>query len=139
MISKIIALMKKYREIILYLVFGFSSMLLNMAVYALSFNVLHIPNVVSTVIAWFAAVIFAFFTNKIFVFESKTKKTNEKLTEFFSFFGCRIATGLVDVLIMFVSVDALGFNSTIWKFISNVVITVLNYIASKFWIFKKKQ
>jgi len=139
MISKIIALIKSYKEIVLYLVFGVSSMILNMVTYEVCYDCLGIENVPSTVVAWFVAVLFAFITNKLFVFESKRYGIKAILIEFLSFFGCRIATGCVDVAIMFVSVDLLSLNATLWKFISNVVITVLNYIASKLLIFRKKK
>ena len=93
-------------------------------------------NVPSTVAAWVLSVLVAFFTNRSFVFESKESSAAGRWREFVSFFGCRVLTGLLDVLIMAVTVDVLGWNGLIWKVISNVIVIVLNYIASKFFIFK---
>ena len=80
-----------------------------------------------------------FFTNKIYVFESRRASVIEKLKEFTSFFGCRILTGVLDVVIMALAVDYLKWNSLIWKLISNIIVTVVNFVASKFIIFKKQK
>ena len=102
------------------------------------YELLLVNNVLSTILAWLAAVIFAFVTNKVFVFESKRNNATEKLSEITSFFGCRILTGILDVVIMAVAVDYLKWNSLLWKLISNIIVTIINYIASKFFIFKDK-
>lgn len=132
---KLKALYQKYRQIFWYLFFGVCTMILNTVCYAVLYEIFHVGNVPSTVVAWLAAVIVAFVTNKIIVFESR----GAGLFEFVSFFGCRIATGLLDVLIMWLAVDVLAGNSVLWKLISNVIITVLNYVVSKFWIFTKRK
>lgn len=129
-------MLKKYKEIILYLFFGVCTTVINMLVYALMYEWLRVNNVISTILAWLAAVVFAFVTNKVFVFESKREGITEFLHEFTAFFGCRILTGVLDVVVMIVAVDVLGKSSLIWKFISNVIVTILNYVASKFYIFR---
>lgn len=91
----------------------------------------------STVIAWTTAVLFAFITNKIWVFESKTYYANNLIREIAFFFVARIITGFIDVVIMYVAVDLLLFNPSLWKFISNITIIGLNYIASKLVVFRK--
>ncbi len=128
----------KYRGMILYVFFGGCATVVNMAAYYISYNMLGIANVPSTIIAWVAAVIFAFFSNKLWVFESKSWAKDVVLHEAWSFFAARIATGLLDVGVMYLAVDVMGWNSTLWKLISNVIVIILNYIASKFFIFKKK-
>ncbi|MBR2634311.1 MAG: GtrA family protein [Clostridia bacterium] len=135
-ISKLLALCRKRREALFYLIFGGLAALLNTAAYGLFFHVLLLSNAQSTALAWLFAVLFAFFTNKTLVFQSR-KGLRAGLKEFFSFFLCRAATGAVDLGIMVLAVDLLGQNSILWKILSNVVITVLNYLAGKFWIFKK--
>lgn len=127
---------QKYREVVLYLFFGICTTAVNTICYGLTYELISINNIVSTIIAWLAAVIFAFVTNKIFVFQSQSTNIMEQLREVVSFFGCRLATGVLDVIIMAVAVDYLGWNGLLWKLISNVIVTIINYVASKFWIFK---
>ena len=134
--TKLKALFMKYRSMILYVVFGAFTTLVNMAAYGLCFNVAGIPNVPSTVIAWILAVSFAFVTNKLWVFDSKKWDKKTLLHEIPTFFGARALTGLLDVGIMYVSVDVLHWNAMLWKLISNVIVIILNYIASKLVIFK---
>ena len=131
------SLYQKYRQIFWYLFFGVCTMILNTVCYTVLYEVLGVPNVPSTIVAWLAAVIVAFVTNKLVVFESRGR-AGKGLFELVSFFGCRVATGLLDVGIMWIAVDLLAGNSVLWKLVSNVIITVLNYIVSKFFIFKSK-
>ena len=137
--AKIRELIHKYRSLILYVAFGGMTTLVNMAAYWLCFDVLGIPNVPSTVIAWILAVSFAFITNKLWVFESKSFDAKTLRHEIPTFFGARLLTGLLDVGIMYAAVDVLQWNALLWKLISNVIVIILNYIASKLVIFKKKQ
>ena len=132
-------LWEKYKSLVLYAVFGGLTTLVNMGAYWLCFNAIGIPNVPATIIAWLLAVCFAFITNKLWVFDSKSFDKKTLWHEIPTFFGARIATGLLDVLIMYVAVDVLKWDSMVWKLISNVIVIVLNYIASKLVIFKKKE
>ncbi len=134
--DKIRGLLNKYRSFILYADFGVLTTIVNMVVYYLCFNIMGIPNVPSTIIAWVMAVSFAFITNKLWVFDSKSFSAKTLKHEIPTFFGARIATGLLDVGIMYLAVDVLNWNSTLWKLISNILVIILNYIASKLIIFK---
>jgi len=136
LIQKFTKIYSAHRQIILYLIFGVCTTLINTVCYWLLYELLVFSNVLSTVIAWLVAVIFAFITNKLYVFESKRTNLHAQLTEFASFFGCRILTGILDVVIMAVTVDLLKWNGLVWKLISNIIVTIVNYIASKFLIFK---
>ena len=136
LIQKIITAILVYKQIILYLFFGVCTTAINTVCYWLLYDVLSVGNIISTVVAWLAAVIFAFITNKFCVFESKKTSVSDQLREVTSFFGCRILTGILDVVIMAVSVDMLHGNGLLWKLISNIIVTIINYIASKFLIFK---
>ena len=127
---------EKYKSYILYVVFGAGTTLVNFASYYLFYNVLGLPNVPSVVISQLLAISFAFITNKIWVFESKSFDGKTLAHEIPTFFGARLATLLLDVLIMYLAVDVFHFNSTLWKLISNVIIIILNYIASKLFIFR---
>ena len=127
----------KYRSIIMYIFFGGCTTIINLATYYLFHNVLSISNVPATIIAWLLAVIFAFVTNKLWVFDSKSWEKNVLLHELWTFFAARIATGIFDVVIMYLAVDVMNMNSTIWKLISNIIVIILNYIASKLVIFNR--
>lgn len=136
--ERIIELIKKYKELITYGIFGVLTTIINIVTYAFLYNQLGVSNVVSNVIAWILSVLFAYVTNKIWVFESKSTEPGVLLREMVSFFGCRLATGLLDLAIMYVTVDVLALNSTLMKCISNVIVIVANYVFSKLVIFKKK-
>ena len=135
--KKIFALLKKYKQIILYLIFGALTTALNVAVYWLMAHPLGVPTLPSTLVAWVAGVLFAFFTNKFIVFESRSK--GGFWLELGSFTLARVVTGALDALIMLVFVDLLLFNDLIVKIISNIVVIILNYIFSKFIIFRKNR
>lgn len=134
-----IDLIKKYKGIISYLFFGVCTTLVNMVTYHVCYDIWGIFNVASTVIAWVLAVLFAFVTNKMFVFDSPSWTARVLRYEIPSFFGCRLLTGVMDVVIMYVAVDLMGWNAMMWKLLSNVLVIVLNYVASKLIIFKKKR
>lgn len=132
------ALLEKYRGLILYAVFGALTTAINIAAYALCYRVLHIPNVPSNVIAWILAVLFAFVTNKLYVFESKSLERGTVLRELVSFVSARLATGLLDLAVMFVGVDLLHGPDLVFKVGSNVIVIILNYVLSKLIVFRKK-
>ena len=120
----------------MYLFFGICTTAINTICYWLLYDVLTLSNIVSTILAWLAAVVFAFVTNKRFVFESKRTNTTERINEVVSFFGCRLLTGILDVAIMAITVDMLQWNGLLWKLFSNIIVTIINYVASKYLIFK---
>ena len=90
---------------------------------------------VANIISWVAAVIFAYFTNRIFVFKSTNKN---KLSEFTKFVGSRIISLFMDMAVMFLIVTVLSFEDFIGKIVSQVVVTIANYILSKLFVFNKK-
>ena len=138
MIEKIKALILKYQDMILYVFFGALATLVNTASYYLCYNIIGMSNVPSVIIAWLLAVVFAFFTNKLWVFKSKSFAPDVLKHEIPTFFGARLLTGLLDLGIMYLAVDVLHGNGTVWKLISNILVIILNYVASKLIIFKKK-
>ena len=135
LIGKGINIYNQYKMPILYIIFGGLTTLVNILVYFLCYDVSGLSNVLSTIIAWILSVIFAFITNKLYVFESKE---NNVFYEISTFFGCRFGTGILDVGLMYLTVDILKWNALLMKIISNVIVIVLNYILSKVIIFKKK-
>lgn len=130
-------LLQKSKPIILYGIFGILTTLVNVAVYYLFYERVGLSNLTSTVVAWFFAVLFAFVTNKIFVFDSKSWKYQMVVSEVLKFFGCRLGTGCIEVGMMVLFVDMLHFSGTIMKLITNCIVIVLNYVLSKLIIFRK--
>ena len=88
--------------------------------------------------AWVISVFFAYVTNKQFVFESKSWKKEIVIKEMSSFFVCRTLTGVLDLAIMMTGVDFLHLYDIGVKVFANVLVIILNYIASKVVIFKKE-
>lgn len=135
---------KKFEEAINYLFFGFLAFLVNMFAYAVAAKVLGADNdkvvlvLIATVFAWVAAVLFAYWTNRTFVFKSKVMEKAEVRKEFFSFIGARVVTGVMELVIMYIMVDLADINDLISKFVCNVIVIVSNYIFSKLWVFRKK-
>ena len=135
--EKIKELLKKYKFIILYGIFGVLTTIINIAVYGIFYSVLGFSNVFSNVIAWVLSVLFAFITNKLWVFESKNFSFKIFMKELGSFTVCRLATGALDLGIMFVGVDLLKGPAMILKVASNIIVIILNYVMSKLFVFKK--
>lgn len=136
--SKSVNPLKKHKEFLLYAFFGILTTLVNIVSYYLLYNMLFIKNVPAVIISWALSVAFAFFTNKLFVFESRSFKLSIVLRESATFFSARLFTGILDVIIMYIAVDLLLLDSLFWKIVSNVIVVILNYILSKIWIFKKQ-
>lgn len=129
----------KYKTQILYLIFGVVTTIVNIVCYAIFAKLLKIDPMISTIIAWILSVIVAFLTNKIYVFESKTNSKNEIVKEVISFFASRLASLGIDVLIMFIGVNLLKIDDMIVKILSNIIVIVINYFLSKYFIFKSKK
>ena len=136
--KKILNFLKKYQEIISYLFFGGLTTLVNYAVYLPCYNWLHLSGAVSNVIAWIVAVAFAYLTNKPFVFKSHDWSARTVVPELVSFVGCRIGSGLLETAIIFVTVDRIGWNGNLIKIITSILVVILNYMASKLVVFRKK-
>ena len=120
-----------------YLVFGALATIVNIASYSVFLYTCHIENAVSNILAWIVAAIFAYLTNRFFVFDSKVNDKKGILKEIVSFFGCRLLTLGVDEVIMIYTVDKLKFNAVLMKVIANIIVIILNCIFSKILIFKK--
>ncbi|MBO5837559.1 MAG: GtrA family protein [Oscillospiraceae bacterium] len=137
MIGKLRAIFIKYRSIITYLIFGVFTTVVNYLVYYPLYNFTEFSATVSNGISWLAAVIFAYFTNKLFVFESKRWDREVVIPEFAKFIGGRLASGVAETAVLFVFVDLLDFNGNVWKIITSVLVVILNFVFSKYIVFKK--
>ena len=137
MIQKIRALLKKHYDILVYLVFGVLTTVVNYVIYLPCYNLLHFSAAVSNVLAWVVAVAFAYVTNKPFVFRSHDWSAQTVVPELTRFVGSRIASGGLETLIIFLTVDCLGWNGNLMKLVTSVLVVILNYIASKLLVFRK--
>ena len=135
----------KYKEVIMYLIFGVATTLVNWIVYSLLMKTSVINMTVSNAIAWFAAVVFAYITNKIFVFESKSWNPAEVWKEVVKFFGARIATGVIEIvglpLLYYIGVkqSIFGVEGFLAKILVSVIVVILNYVFSKIFVFSTKK
>ena len=136
-LGKLADIYEAHLEGMRYLVFGAFTTLINIVTYSIFFYLFNISNAISNIIAWIIGVIFAYITNKIIVFDSKTETKNKLLKEISSFVTCRLLTLIVDELIMIITVDKLGFNGLIMKIIANIIVIILNFVLSKLIIFRK--
>lgn len=132
-------LLQQYKDVIPYLFFGVCTTGVNVVTYWAMAHPLSMEVMLSTIVAWFAAVLFAYLTNRKWVFHSEASGSAEIMKELVSFFGCRLATGVVDWACMYLFVDILAWNDVLVKLAANVLVIILNYIASKLLIFRKKE
>ena len=128
---------RKYYDVIAYLFFGVLTTAVNYIVYLPCYNWWGFSAAVSNVIAWIFAVIFAYLTNKPFVFKSYDWSAKTVMPELAKFVGCRVGSGLLETGIIFVTVDLLCWNGNVMKLVTSVLVVVLNYIGSKLLVFKK--
>ena len=109
----------------------------NYAVYLPCYNLFRLSASVSNIIAWVFAVIFAYLTNKPFVFRSHDWSAKTVVPEFARFVGCRVASGVLETGILYLFVDLLGQDGNVWKIITSIVVVVVNYLGSKLLVFRK--
>ena len=138
MLQKLRNLICKYWDILSYLFFGGLTTVVNYLVYLPCYNLLGFSATVSNIIAWVVAVAFAYLTNKPFVFKSHDWSMKTVGPELAKFVGCRIGSGLLETAIIFVAVDWLQGNGNLWKLVTSVLVVILNYVASKLLVFRKK-
>ena len=137
MIQKIRILLEKYRELISYLFFGVLTTAVNFIVYLPVYNILGLSASVSKMIAWVVAVVFAYFVNKIYVFRSLDWSRKTVIPELTKFVAARVLSGVLETGILLVTVDILGWNGNIWKFVTQVLVVISNYVFSKLIVFRK--
>ena len=137
MMQKIRSFLEKYWDVVTYLFFGVLTTVVNYLIYLPVYNLLGLTAAVSNAIAWVVAVAFAYLTNKPFVFRSHDWSAKTVVPELTKFVGCRLASGVMETVILFVTVDLLGWNGNLWKLVTSVLVVILNYLASKLLVFKK--
>ncbi len=128
---------KKNKEIILYLFFGGVSFLLNFVLFIVIKKITPINELVNNVICWIVCVLFQFITNRLWVFDGKIEGTHNFIIQVITFAGGRVLTLLLEEILLLIFITFLGYNVIIVKLIAQAVVIILNYIISKFWVFKK--
>lgn len=124
------------KEIILYVIFGILTTIINLTVYYLFSNIININYLISNAIAWIISVVFAYITNKFFVFNSSYINKDVIIEEFIKFMNCRLISGLSEVVLLFLFVDLFLMNDIVAKLIIGVLVALINFIFSKVFIFK---
>ncbi len=140
--EKISQLFFKYKEIILYVFFGGLTTAVNWVSYLLLVSIMGGAESTSavmtaTIVSQILSILFAYFTNRKWVFESKVRGAKPIAVEMTKFFGCRGASIVLDIIVMFVGVSVLHLNDAVMKLLSNVLIVIVNYLFSKVFIFTK--
>lgn len=134
--SKALSLLKKYREVILYLVLGVCTTLINLAVFWVLHSPLKVNELVANVIAWTMAVMFAYLTNRELVFHAGRGSFFKQMV---TFYLGRVITLVLEEAALLVFITLLDFNSMAVKLAAQVMVIILNFIISKLIIFKKKE
>lgn len=124
------------KETILYVIFGILTTIVNLIAYYLFSNIININYLISNAIAWIISVVFAYITNKFFVFNSSYINKDVIIEEFIKFMNCRLISGLSEVVLLFLFVDLLLMNDIVAKLIIGVLVALINFIFSKVFIFK---
>lgn len=131
--------MKKYEELIMYIIVGVCTMIVSLVSYFIMANTLQMYYQAANIISWVLAVAFAYVTNKKYVFKSSYTSVQATTKELVSFVSSRVASLLVEILSMFFFVQVCQIDDNIVKLMNQVLVTVLNYIFSKFWVFRKEK
>lgn len=136
-VQKLKTLLIRYYDLLAYLFFGVLTTAVNYVIYLPCYNWLGLSAGISNAVAWVAAVAVAFLTNKPFVFKSHDWSPKVLIPELVGFLGCRVGSGVLETVFIFVTVDWLGWNGNWMKLFTSVLVVILNYIGSKLLVFRK--
>lgn len=128
---------KRHTNVLMYIIFGVSTTAINYVVFVLCCDFFDMSASKSNIIAWIVAVLFAFLTNKPFVFKSKDWSRRVVIPEFVKFVSSRIVSGVAETLFLFLTVDCMKWDGMLLKLIASGFVMVLNYLASKWFAFKE--
>lgn len=126
-----------HNEIISYLFFGVLTTIINIVLFELC--CFSMPYLVANVVAWFFSVLFAFVTNKRFVFHSQTTRASQYWIEALKFFASRIITLFIESALLFICIQLMHWNESLVKIAAQVAVIILNYILSKLIVFVKQK
>lgn len=123
----------------MYLLFGVLTTVVNIVTYYICAKVLHIDYQIANIIAWLVCVTFAYITNKLYVFDSKSIDKVTITKEIISFYGFRVFSLVIDVILLYIFVKNLLLDDMIAKILINIIVIIINYITSKIFVFKKNK
>ena len=130
---------RKYKEKLLYLFFGGLTTLVDLVVFWLFFSVFGVNELIANVIAWIAAVLFAFVVNRTWVFEAKTADRRETARQFVTFVGGRVFSLLCEEAILAIFITWLGLPPIPVKIAAQIIVVILNYGISKWLVFRNPE
>lgn len=133
--KKLIELYQKYRELIDYIIFGGLTTVVNIVAFYILDTLLGWPYLIANAVAIIVSILFAYVTNKLFVFRTDNLNFKENVLEFLRFIGFRLVSGLADMAAMWILVDLLTVDTNISKLLTQFIVVVLNYLFSKLFIF----
>ena len=136
MFNKIKVIIKENMEILRYVVVGACTTLVNLAVFTFLCKIIQIDVTISNIISVIVSIIFAYITNKIFVFRSHCDSLSQLLYEAFKFIGARMFTMLIEVGGVYLLVNILGQDELIGKIETQIIVLISNYLISKLLVFK---
>lgn len=127
---------KRYKEVLLYLFFGGLTTLVSIFSYIFFERQMGMNPLIANIFSWILAVTFAYLTNRVWVFQSSAVTKTQIAKECVSFFGGRVATLVLEEVVLMIGINALGFNSIAVKVIAQILVVITNYIISKLFVFK---
>lgn len=133
--KKLIELYQKYRELIDYIIFGGLTTVVNIVAFYILDTLLGWSYLIANAVAIIISILFAYVTNKLFVFRTSNLNFKENVMEFLRFIGFRLVSGLADMAAMWILVDLLTVDTNISKLLTQFIVVVLNYLFSKLFIF----
>ena len=135
--KRIRSIFGKYRHILSYLLFGVLTTAVDSAVFYPLYNLADMNVTLAKTIAWIVAVIFAYFTNKAFVYHSRDWSFKVAFPEFLKFVASRLASFALTIVLIFVTVELLSWNGNIMNIVVAVFVVIMNYITGKL-LFRNK-
>lgn len=138
MIDRIRQICEKYRDELAYVVFGVITTGTNWAFFLICHEMFDMSSTVSETVAWLLSVLVAFLTNKPFVFHSHDWSFKTVCPEFTKFMGTRAGSGVLDIALMYLTVDLWCMDAYLMKIVISVLVIIINYIGSKMLVFRKK-
>ncbi|THE11343.1 GtrA family protein [Bacillus timonensis] len=127
------------KTIVNYVIFGILTTVVNISVFSLFVKIFNIDYMFSSTLAWIISVLFAFITNKVYVFNSQTVAYVDILKELINFSFFRILSLGVDLVIMYLLIDIFNTDEIFAKVIANVVVVIMNYVSSKYFTFRNRR
>ena len=122
-----------------YLFFGVLTTAVDSAVFYPLYNLTDLNVTLVKTLAWIAAVIFAYFTNKIFVYNSRSWSPKVAFPEFLKFVGSRLASFVLTIVLIYITVELLNWNGNLMNILVSVIVVIMNYITGKLLFRKNKE